>query len=413
MDEASVADRYRTLSKLYRIVVVLAVTFGGIYLYAILDAFLVEGVPAEFANKDFANYWTAGKLILSGETADLFGPHENYFRHLTAVFGEDYQWHNWSYPPHHLLLLWPLGYFGYETSLVLFLAATGFLYALALRRFSGEAWFMVLIASAPLITYNIWTAQNGFLSAGLALGALALRDSRPVIAGVLLGFLTFKPQLGFLFPFLLLAERRWSVIASAALTTVTLVALSALIFGVEAWSGYISEVLPYQTLVMRELGGAFLVMLPSIYGSMRSWGFSADPALTAHLVLAVPAAILAISSFWLVAEMRWRSIILLIATFIITPYALTYDFGMAAAAIGLMVHMGDRRGLNTSRHELFFATAMLTPLLMMPLGTIGIAYAPLVLAVVFALALVRSGYFEQIKALRSGFSRPSPAAASD
>ena len=54
------------------------------------------------------------------------------------------------------------------------------------------------------------------------MGALALRRTRPVTAGILLGCLTFKPQLGILFPFLLLFERNWTMIASAALTAAAL-----------------------------------------------------------------------------------------------------------------------------------------------------------------------------------------------
>src|SRR5690606_10144269 len=132
---------------------------------------------------------------------------------------------------------------------------------------------------------------------------------------MLLGFLTIKPQLGILFPFLLLAERRWLVIVSATATTVALVALSAIVFGIDAWSGYFSEVIPYQTHVMRELRGTFLWMLPSLYGAMRSWGFGADIALSIHLVVAVPVMIATISGFFLVRSDEDRSILLLIATF--------------------------------------------------------------------------------------------------
>ena len=99
------------------------------------------------ANKDFANYWAAGQLIRSGEALDLFGPHEGYFRHLKGFFGQDYPWHDWSYPPHFLLALWPLGYVSYEWGALLFLAATLALFLLALRRFAGPAFLFSLAAA--------------------------------------------------------------------------------------------------------------------------------------------------------------------------------------------------------------------------------------------------------------------------
>ena len=270
-------ETYRTLPTPYRLVVTTTATLAVMLLFTTILELVADGISPGFANKDFANYWTAGKLVLSDRTMDLFGPQSFYFAHLTAAFGADYQWHNWSYPPHYLLLIWPLGLFGYKAAMMLFLGATGALYAWALRAFAGRRNWIAVVASGPFIVYNIWTAQNGFLSAGLALGALALRDRRPIIAGILLGVLTVKPQLGILFPFLLLAERRWTLIASAACTTIALVGLSAAVFGIQAWTGYLDEVLPYQAFVMRELGGAFLVMVPSVYGSFRRWGVDAGP----------------------------------------------------------------------------------------------------------------------------------------
>ncbi|MGY6709932.1 MAG: glycosyltransferase family 87 protein [Rhizobiaceae bacterium] len=396
-------DHYRQLELPYKTVVVAAAALAAFYMIAIIQALWADGVSAEFANKDFANYWTAGKLILNGGTADLFGPQPDYFRHLTAAFGEDYPWHNWSYPPHYLLLLWPLGFFGYEVAMVLFLLVTGGLFVWALRNFADtrETWFILLFAATPLIAHNIWTAQNGFLTAGLAIGALALRAERPILAGILLGLLTVKPQLGILFPFLLLAERRWTVIASAAATAVALVALSSFLFGFDAWRGYLSEVVPYQQLVMRELQGTFLWMLPSIYGTLRLWGLAADSALAAHLVVAVPVFLVTIAAFWLVKEAIWRSVLLLIATFLITPYALSYDLGMAAAAVGMMMVMSKRDGWDR-RPTILLAIAIGLPIVMMPLGDFGVPLAPAILLAVYVLALMKAGVFERARLLIGG-----------
>ena len=52
--------------------------------------------------------------------------------------------------------------------------------------------------------------QNGFLTAALIGGALGLLERRPALAGICLGLLTYKPQFGLLFPFVLIADRRWT-----------------------------------------------------------------------------------------------------------------------------------------------------------------------------------------------------------
>lgn len=382
---------YATLSKRYRAVVTIAVTLAVMLAFSMLLALLSDDIPSGFANKDFANYWIAGKLVLDGRVLDLFGSQEKYFSHLMQVFGDDYQWHNWSYPPHYLLLIWPLGFFGYKTGMSIFLVGTGLFYAWSLRAFAGRALPMVLVASGPFIVCNIWAAQNGFLTAALALGALALRARRPIIAGIMLGLLTVKPQLGILFPFLLLVEKRWLVIFSAVLTAAFLILVSAAVFGIDAWRGYFREIIPYQTLVMRNLDGAFLIMLPSLFGSFRCFGFDADAAVIAHAFLAVPAFAITVAAFFMTPVARWRAVLLLLGTFLVTPYALTYDLGMMSAALGPMTAPNDLGRKENVSTELLFTTAMLLPLWMIPLGMIRLPLAPVVLLSVWVVAIARAG----------------------
>lgn len=346
------------------------------------------GIHPGFADKDFANYWTAGRLILEGRSGVLFGPHPAYFAHLTAAFGPDYPWHNWSYPPHYLLFVWPLGYFGYKLAMMLFLAVTGAFFLWSVRLFAGRENTLVWVAIIPFVAHNLWVAQNGFLFAGCALAALALRDSRPVLAGLFLGILTIKPQLGIFFPFLLLAERRWLVIASASVVTAALVALSAAIFGVESWRGYLTEVIPYQSLVMRELGGTFLSMLTSVYGMLRNWGMTADVALPLHIAFAVPVALSTIAAFFVARSDLSRAVLLLIATFAVTPYALTYDLGMLSVALGILAasSVGESK-----RNGIVISVGMLLPVIMMSTGPAHVTIAPPLIFAAWLMALSNAG----------------------
>ncbi|TPI12283.1 DUF2029 domain-containing protein [Mesorhizobium sp. B4-1-3] len=354
------------------------------------NAIVAPGLDPNLADKDFANYWLASRLLLSGKVQDLFGPWNVYFGHLREAFGSGYPWHNWSYPPHFLFLIWPLGFFGYETALLLFLTTTGVAFLIAYRAFIGERGLIAWVAAMPFMVLNFWAAQNGYLCAALALGALALREKRPIVAGILLGLLTTKPQLGLLFPFLLVAERRWSVIASAVITTLLLVVASAAVFGLDSWRGYIQNVVPYQNAVMGQLRGLFLAMMPSVYGALRNWDFGPDLALMLHLAVALPAALVVITAFFRVKDARNHDILLLVATFIITPYALTYDLGLLAGALGLM---GSRNPPSPeSGARLSIVTfAMLLPLAMIHFGLLKIPLATVVLFALFFVALRDAG----------------------
>jgi arabinofuranan 3-O-arabinosyltransferase len=406
------------LSSRYSVVLVVSTVLGLWLFLSTVLILLSPGIALSVADKDFANYWMAARLVLSDETGDLFGPQPVYFAHLKAAFGDNYPWHNWSYPPHMLLLLWPLGFVGYKVALVGFLAVTALFFIWALNAFVGRnASVVTWIAASPLLVHNLQFAQNGFLTAGLGLSALAFRDKRPVVSGILLGLLTVKPQLGILFPFLLIAERRWAMIASAAITTLLLVAASAAVFGVGAWQGYLAEVVPYQGYVMRQIEGSFLSMLPSVYGTLRNWTLSADMALLLHCAVALPVAAMAIAAFFRAERARDRSIILLVATFLVTPYSVSYDLGLFAAAVALMASDGGLQRQSRGR-ELLMMTAMLLPVLLLPLGGVHVAIAPLVILAVFVVALREAGIATGWHRLRPdeipAAVRPSsPAAASD
>ena len=76
----------------------------------------------------------------------------------------------------------------------------------------------------PACPINAIGGQNGFLSAALFLGGVLNIDRRPILSGVLIGLLTFKPHLGVVLPFALVALGAWRVIASAAVTALALFA---------------------------------------------------------------------------------------------------------------------------------------------------------------------------------------------
>ncbi len=384
MLEQQKSSNFRNLPLPWFVLGALGLGYFLFSLFPYLAAALSASVPPRLANKDFANYWAAGQLIRSGEALDLFGPHETYFAHLRGFFGQDYPWHNWSYPPHFLLALWPLGYLSYEWGALLFLGLTFALYFWALRRFSGPAFLITLAAAAPFAAHNARTAQNGYLSAALILSALALRRTRPVLAGVLLGCLTFKPQLGILFPFLLLFERNWSMIASAALTAVLLAAASVLAFGSDAWLGYFHEVLPYQSLVMRELTGPFVSMMTSPFGYGRVLGLSADNALLLHAAAALPVLALSLLAFWRLRDDALSNVVLIAATLLVSPYALSYDCGGAAAAIGVMAL---RFAPETSWRAAILLLAAIVPVIMIPAGNVHFPAAQLAMLGLFGLAL--------------------------
>ena len=111
------------------------------------------------------------------------------------------------------------------------------------------------------------------ITAGLIGLVLATMEKRPVLSGLLLGLLTYKPQFGLLFPLVLLISGRWKVFAFAAVSALGLLALSAVVFGAGTLAAFL-HVLPEagQTLITN--GAVGWGKLQSLYGLTRCLGGS-------------------------------------------------------------------------------------------------------------------------------------------
>ncbi|MCJ9671523.1 MULTISPECIES: glycosyltransferase family 87 protein [unclassified Neorhizobium] len=321
----------------------------AIVVLVVILAGLTDDSGLAWTNRDFSNYWIASRLVLEGRVQDLFQGQDIYFAHMTAAFGVDFPWHAWSYPPHFLLLIWPLGLLPYRVSMVVFLLVTLLIYLHAAslicqRRPEWPALFLL-----PFISCNALAAQNGFLTAALLLYGLALRDRNPVVAGFAIGILTIKPQLGILLPLFLVAEKRWLVVLSAAVMAIAMALLSVWSFGLAAWTGYIEYNWPYQTQVMNGGSGIFVSMMLSTFGALRSLGYDASVAMYTHAPVAIISLVVFVGTLFTLKSLESRAASLVFATFLMSPYSLVYDLG-ALVALGGLIYK-DGRTSEAGRNE--------------------------------------------------------------
>ncbi len=110
----------------------------------------------------------------------------------------------------------------------------------------GQALQTVAILFSPAALFCLIGGQISLFMAAIVLAALRLIDRRPVIAGLLIALCTIKPQMGLLFPVLLIVSRRWRVLATASVGTLGLVLVSGLLWGFDVWRDYIWIGLPTQ-----------------------------------------------------------------------------------------------------------------------------------------------------------------------
>ena len=129
------------------------------------------------------------------------------------------------------------GYVVWSALLLLALAATWFLAAPGAGR-SRVVHLIAAIAWVPVI-YALQLGQPGlFVALGVAGSYVLLRGGREFLAGLALGVLVLKPQLGFLIPLTLLVSGRYRAFAGAAVVLGALALASAINVGPDGIATY-------------------------------------------------------------------------------------------------------------------------------------------------------------------------------
>jgi len=147
--------------------------------------------------------------------------------------------------------------------------------------------------------------------------------------------LTFKPQIGILFPFALLASRKWRVATAAVATSVVLIVISAFVFGYQGWSTFIHTLVNRPSLGMR---------LESVYGFLWSAGMSRPIAWAIHLGVA---GVITAVVCWVWARPlphTLKAAGLCSAAALATPYVHGHDLCILAVAAAFLVRDGLERG---------------------------------------------------------------------
>lgn len=363
------------LFRYYAIAILCVSTLAyAIYLSAAVG--LVDVTGRELVGRDFVNYYSASRLVLdaAGETLMKVGEYRAYLQsQYDIALGL-----NWSYPPHYLFFVLPLGLVGYLPAYALWIGVGAALFVAATRcsfepQHSRWSTYILFTLAAPAFLINAAFGQNGLITGALLFLGVSLARSRPILAGICLGALTVKPQLGLLIPVFLLLRGHWTVIASAVVTSFLMVGLSALVFGVDMWRDYFGHVLPFQRIVAEEGTGIFLRMMPTGFALGRLAGLDASSA----MLIQAPFSLLALGlTVWTFrkpsAAPEMECALLLVAIFLFSPYAFNYDMLALVPALYLVLtrKAGDDPALT--RFNLVLGALLLLPMItfLAPLGPV-------------------------------------------
>jgi alpha-1,2-mannosyltransferase len=318
---------------------------------------------------DFAGFYAAGTLVAGGDVA---APYDVTRLHAgeQAIFGADAPLYSFSYPPFFLLIVAALARLPYALALALWQGVSLALYLLALRAvlrtgraadanrdlehdpekkshpaLTRDRLWVLLALGFPGVFVNLAHGQNGLLTAALIGGALALLQSRPIVAGVLFGLLTYKPQYGPMIPLALIAGGYWRTVAAAIVTVALLVLATLVAFGPEAWRAFIAST-EFMRTVLLESGAGGWHKMQSVFTWTRMWGGSVALAYAMQAIVMVALGATLIRRWRAAVPFELKAAALCLAIPLATPFSFDYDLVVLAPAIAFFAVHGAAHGFG-------------------------------------------------------------------
>lgn len=348
----------------------LAALYAAIFYMYRAGIWLLDG-KGVLLYQDFTNMFVAGWQALQGHATSVYDPFEHTVAEDLIVGAGQARFSVWAYPPTYFLILAPLAMLPYVAAfltwgLVTLVAYLAVVFLIVRRRPA-----IALALASPFTFWNLLAGQGGFLTATLLGASLLSLQRRPVLAGVFIGCLTYKPQWGILIPVALVAARHWRAFAAAAGATALLAGISIAAFGAGPWEAFPRDLLAqaginlsvdpeilslrYDPKTQWQYHQTVLGLVRAVHGG-ASLAWLAQGATTAGCAVVV--------------YLVWRSPVryalkaatLSAAALIATPYAFGYDMAAIAIPVAFLatdqIQNGLRRGEQTLLLILFGASLL-------------------------------------------------------
>jgi arabinofuranan 3-O-arabinosyltransferase len=295
----------------------------------ILDA---HGRPAV---TDFLVFWLAGKAALHGAAAAAYDPAIHHAFEVAAAGHPFTGQLPWRYLPLFFFVVAPLALVSYLPAFIVWVSATLAAFALALSKIARSPVGALLACATPAVFINAICGQNGPLTAVLIGGALLFLEEQPALSGIFIALLAYKPQLGVLFPVVLLAGGHWRVLVSATLACLVGVLASGLVFGFDSLRAFL-HFLPITSNTLLVHGENGFNKIQTVYGMMRWLGFGNGAG---WLAQGAVTAIVAGALLWLWKRdvpYALKAAALATAVLLATPHLFAYDFAVLMVAFAFL-----------------------------------------------------------------------------
>jgi alpha-1,2-mannosyltransferase len=290
---------------------------------------------------DFLHFYTLGYLARTQNGAALYDMNTQAILAVQRVPQAAGIRYLPLYPPQVSILFAPLAYLSYPLALALWWVLCSVIYALCcytmwrassnLRQYRDLV-FLLAAAFPPFFHLIAWGQTSALALLCFTAAFFSLQNKRDFLAGLFLGSLVFKPQLGIAAAILFLALFRWKILAAAILSGAGQLCTGVLYYGLQPLRQWWSELQHVNRLM------SLLEPKPYQTHSLRTFWSMLVPwhAISLGLYLVSCIAIL----FFLIMSWRRPSAplslkysALLVATVLVAPHLTVYDLVILAPAI--------------------------------------------------------------------------------
>src|SRR3989475_1023034 len=215
---------------------------------------------------DFLHFYTLGSLALRGRGDLLYDMQAQAVVVRERIPEAAEVFYLPLYGPQVSLFFAPLARLPYGWALTAWLSFNVVIYALCCyaiwkrcANLQSYGWTVLILALAfpGFFHLILWGQTSGLALLCFTLAFLALSEDRPYLAGIAIGSLIFKPQLGLAPAIIFLFAREWKVIATAILAALAQLSVGWLFYGTPVTSEYLRS--------LRHVGDVMALLEPRPY----------------------------------------------------------------------------------------------------------------------------------------------------
>ena len=322
--------------------VLLAATLWALYIWTIATPGLRDR-NGNLKGTDFLHFYTLGSLAVEHRGADLYDINAQATLAAQRVPQAAGILYLPLYPPQVSLLFMPLAHLSYVHALALWWFFSAALYALCCYgvwrlcpNLKPHGLTIVILAAGFPSFFNLiaWGQTSALALACFTIFFLLARQRRDFLAGIALGCLVFKPQMGLAAAVLFVSIGAWKVILGGTLSALAELSIGVVYYGIKplrAWFhslwnvravSTMLEPRPYQTHSLR-----------TFWSMLIPW----SAVSTALYVISATVVIVWTIQVWKRSG-PWapRFSLLLLATVLVSPHLTVYDLVVLAPAILLL-----------------------------------------------------------------------------